>query len=609
MCGIIGYVGQDQALPILLDGLRRMEYRGYDSAGVALLDRGHTTVIKRQGKIANLAAALEEDTKAAGALGIGHTRWATHGAPSELNAHPQQAGPIAIVHNGIVENYAELKKSLGAKGETFVSDTDTEVLAHLIAVERATAPTLEAAVLAALLQVEGTFGLVVLDEREPDKIVAARRGSPLLLGIAPNAIFLASDATAVIGHTDRVVYLEDDEIAVCRADGYRIIDFEAQARQHEEQQIKLELSAIEKAGYDHFLLKEIMEQPQSVANTLRGRLNPDDGTSHLGGLGATLEQLRQVRGFITVACGTASYAGLLGKYLLERLTGLPTSVETASEFRYRDPVVPANSLGLLISQSGETADTLASLRELKRRGVRTLGIVNTVGSSIAREVDGGVYLHVGPEISVASTKAFTSQVVAQILLGLHLGRMHDLSITDGQAIVDALETLPSQIEQVLKQAPAIKKLTKKLAHHDNAMFLGRDTLYPVALEGALKLKEVSYIHTEAHPAGEMKHGPNALIDENLLVVFLAPKNALYAKSRSNLEEVRARHGKLLLIGTEGDTSLQEFSDDIIWIPQANEFTQPLLANIPLQLFAYYMAVERGTDVDQPRNLAKSVTVE
>lgn len=622
MCGIIGYIGKAEALPVLMNGLRRMEYRGYDSAGVALIDHGRTTVLKRPGKIAKLTEAVEA-AKPTGHLGIGHTRWATHGAPTELNAHPHQGGPITIVHNGIIENYAALKQELTEKhGRTFVSDTDTEVLAQLIAVEREKGEheaknkgkngqprSFEDAVLAALLRVEGTFGLLVLDEREPDTLIAARRGSPLLVGVARDAIYLASDATAILGHTDRVVYLEDDEIVVARPGEYKIIDFEAQAKEHEEQEIKLELKAIEKAGYDHFLLKEIMEQPTAVANTLRGRLNAAEGTSHLGGLNATPETLRRKQHIITIGCGTACYAGLLGKYLIERITGLPVSVETASEFRYRDAVVPEQSLGLLITQSGETADTLASLRELKRRGVRTLGVVNVVGSSVAREVDGGIYLHVGPEISVASTKAFTGQVVAQMLLALHLGRMRDLPLTAGQELVAALEALPGQIEHVLKQAPAIKKLAKKLAHHDNVMFLGRDLLYPVALEGALKLKEISYIHTEAHPAGEMKHGPNALIDEDLLVVFLTPQNSLYAKSRSNLEEVRARKGKLLLVGTEGDQSLKEFSDDIIWIPECSEYTQPLIANVPLQLLAYYMALERGTDVDQPRNLAKSVTVE
>jgi glucosamine--fructose-6-phosphate aminotransferase (isomerizing) len=608
MCGIVGYVGRSPALPVLLDGLRRMEYRGYDSAGVALLHEGKTTVVKRPGKIVNVAAALDE-LKPAGVIGLGHTRWATHGEPNQLNAHPHQAGPITIVHNGIIENYAELKQRLAAHGRTFASDTDTEVLAHLIALERRQAQTLEAAVLAALLQVEGTFGLVVLDEAEPSRLVAARRGSPLLLGIGKNAMFMASDATAILGHAERVVYLEDDEIAVCTPDSYQVINFEEKDQAHEEHVIQLKLEAIQKGGYDHFLIKEIMEQPEAVTNVLRGRLVPEDGTSHLGGLNLNDSTLRRKRAVSTVACGSASYCGLLGKYLFERLAGLPTSIEVGSEFRYRDPVIQPDTLGIVISQSGETADTLASLREMKRRGVRTLGIVNVVGSSIAREVDGGIYLHAGPEVSVASTKVLTSMVVAEMLLALHIGRLRGLPITTGREVVAALQALPGQIEEVLKQAPHIHRLAKKLAKFDTAMYMGRDLLYPIALEGAIKLKEISYIHAEAHAAGEMKHGPNALIDPELLVFFHLPQNALYDKARSNLEEVRARHGKLLVLGTEGDQSLREFSEDIIWIPECSPWTQPILANIPQQLFAYYMATERGTDVDQPRNLAKSVTVE
>jgi glucosamine--fructose-6-phosphate aminotransferase (isomerizing) len=609
MCGIVGYVGNADALPVLLNGLRRMEYRGYDSAGVALLDHGRTTVVKRQGKIANLATALETD-KPAGHLGIGHTRWATHGVPNEVNAHPHQAGPITIVHNGIIENYVKLKETLSTKhGRKFLSDTDTEVLAHLIAVKREHDESLEAAVLSALLDVEGTFAVLVLDEREPGKLVAARRGSPLLIGVADDAIFLASDATAVIGHTDRVVYMEDDEIAICAPGKYEIIDFEAQQKQHDEQQIKLELKAIEKAGYDHFLLKEIMEQPKTIADILRGRLDLADGTSHLGGLNTGPDLYKHLTRFLTVACGTAYHAGLLGQYYLERLTHLPVDVEFASEFRYREPVVTDGTLGLIITQSGETADTLASLRELKRRDVRTLGLVNVIGSSVAREVDGGVYLHAGPEISVASTKAFTAQVIAQILVGLQIGRSLKLSVTEGKAIVEALEDLPAQVQSILDQRDQIKKLAHKFADAKNIMYLGRDSMYPVALEGALKMKEISYIHTEAYPAGEMKHGPVALIDDDLPIVFFHPKNDLYDKSRSNLEEVRARGGRLIIVGTEGDESLGKITDDVIYIPDANPYTQPILANIPMQLFAYYMAVERGSDVDQPRNLAKSVTVE
>ncbi|HEY2003561.1 MAG TPA: glutamine--fructose-6-phosphate transaminase (isomerizing) [Candidatus Saccharimonadia bacterium] len=609
MCGIVGYVGPKDALPVLLNGLRRMEYRGYDSAGVALLNGGRTTVVKRPGKIANLTKALDT-ARPKGTTGIGHTRWATHGAPGELNAHPHQAGPITIVHNGIIENYAELKADLASKhGRHFVSDTDTEVLAHLIATKREPAESLESAVLSALLEVEGTFAVLVLDEQEPGKIVAARRGSPLLIGVSDDAIFLASDATAVIGHTDRVVYLEDDEIAICTPGKYEIIDFEQEQQQHDEQQISLELKAIEKAGYDHFLLKEIMEQPETIRNVLRGRLDPEAGTSHLGGLNLSDDTLRKQTRFLGIACGSASICTLLGKYQLERLTGLPTDVELGSEFRYRDAALTPGTISFFVSQSGETADTLASLREVKRRGIPALGIVNVVGSSLAREVDGGIYLHAGPEVSVASTKALTAMVVAQLLLGLHIGRRRGLSLTEGKEVVQALEALPDQVQKVLDSREHIKKIAKKFAHYENAFFLGRDTLYPVAMEGAIKLKEVSYIHAEAYAGGEMKHGPIALIDPDFMVVYLMPKNSIYDKSRSNLEEVRARGANPIIVGTAGDESLKAFSDDIIYIPDSSPWTQPILATIPLQLLAYYIAVERGTDVDQPRNLAKSVTVE
>ncbi len=608
MCGIIGYIGKGNALPILVDGLKRMEYRGYDSAGVATVSDGQLAVVKRPGKIANLAEALDEH-KLGGHIGIGHTRWATHGEPNELNAHPHQAGSIAIVHNGIIENYALLKDELAQSGVKFKSETDTEVLAKLIESEREQSGSLEAAVLAALLQVEGTFGLVVVDQNQPGTLVAARRGSPLLLGIADDATYVASDAAAIIGYTDRVVYLEDDEIAVCHAGKYEVIDFEAQAKDHEEVTVQLELAAIEKAGYDHFLLKEIMEQPKTIADTLRGRLDAENGTSHFGGLNITENYYQHISRFLAVACGTASYSALLGKYYIERLTGLPVDVEIASEFRYREPVIVKNTLGLVISQSGETADTLASLREMQRRGVRTLGIVNVVGSSVAREVDGGVYLHVGPEISVASTKAFTAMAIIQLLIGLQVGRARDLSIREGKEIVAALVALPAQVQAILDQADHIKALAKKLAHLTDAMYLGRGPLFPVALEGALKLKECAYIHAEAYPAGELKHGPIALVDENLLVVFYHPQNDLYDKSQSNLEQIKARNGTLLVVATEGDEKVKNFSDNVIYIPDSSPYTQPLLANIPMQLFAYYVAVERGTDVDQPRNLAKSVTVE
>jgi glucosamine--fructose-6-phosphate aminotransferase (isomerizing) len=608
MCGIIGYIGGGQTASIIMAGLKRMEYRGYDSAGIAVVNNGETTVIKRSGKIAELTEAVEKNAPI-GNIGIGHTRWATHGAPNEINAHPHSYGPITIVHNGIIENYQSLKLSLEKQGHKFLSETDSEVLAHLINIARTKSDSLEAAVIGSLVQLEGTFGLLVIDEREPDKMIAARRGSPLLLGITDNAIFAASDATAIIGYTDRVIYLEDDEVAVCQAGSYRVIDFHAQDLKHEEQRIELQIEAIEKGGHDHFLLKEIMEQPKTITDILRGRLDPTEGTSHLGGLNLGRAFYQELSRFLTVGCGTAYYAGLLGKYLLERMTSLPVDVEYGSEFRYREPVVAKNTLGLIISQSGETADTLASLRELKRRNINTLGLVNVVGSSVAREVDGGVYLHAGPEISVASTKAFTAQVIAQLLVGLQVARSRSMGAVEGRDIVVALEALPNQVQQILDNRDDIKSLAKKLAHYNHAMYLGRDALFPVALEGAHKLKEVSYVHAEAYPSGEMKHGANALIDEKLLVVFLIPKNGLYDKSRSNLEEVAARDGNILVVATEGDKEVSKFTKDIIYIPESSTWTQPILANIPLQLLAYYIALERGTDVDQPRNLAKSVTVE
>jgi glucosamine--fructose-6-phosphate aminotransferase (isomerizing) len=608
MCGIIGYIGDQEAAPILMGGLKRMEYRGYDSAGVALLKDDKLQIVKRKGKVSQLAAALNKADLSA-TTGIGHTRWATHGNPSERNSHPHTAGSVAVVHNGIIENYAELKAGLVAKGVTFTSDTDTEVLAQVIYSYVKQGKTLSEAVRLSLKEVEGTFGLAVVCEDDPGVMVAARRGSPLLLGVGEGEMYVASDATAIVGHTDKVVYLNDDELAVVTPHNYRVFDLERRPQAHTVEQVKLELAAIEKSGYDHFLMKEIMEQPTSITNILRGRLDYDGGTSHLGGLNVHDGLFRNQQRFLTIGCGTAYYAGLLGKYLLERMTGIPVDVEVCSEFRYRGPALSGNTLALIISQSGETADTLASLQELKRRGVPTLGLVNVVGSSVAREVDGGVYLHAGPEISVASTKAFTAQVIAQLLVGLQIGRARQLSLRHGQEIVKALEDLPGKVEETLKLAPQIQKLAKRYATFNNAMYLGRDSLYPVALEGSHKLKEVSYIHAEAYPAGEMKHGANALIDEDLLVVFLALDGQMYAKSQSNLQEVRARSGHILAVATEGNKDIGKMVEDVVYVPAVSEWIAPLIANIPLQLFAYYVAVERGTDVDQPRNLAKSVTVE
>ncbi|MBW3538265.1 glutamine--fructose-6-phosphate transaminase (isomerizing) [Candidatus Parcubacteria bacterium] len=608
MCGIIGYIGHQPATPILINGLRRLEYRGYDSAGVALLERGKLAVTKRAGKVEQLACAVDE--AAAATAGIAHTRWATHGRPTRRNAHPHTSGGrVAVVHNGIVENYAELKAKLQAAGYRFTSQTDSEVLAHLIDHKLASGGDVLAATTAALTEVVGTFGLAVVCREQPDQLIAARRGSPLLIGLRADETYLASDATALVGHTDQVVYLEDDEVAVCTRGRYRLVDLQNRERARQSRTIELPLGTADKGGYDHFLLKEIMEQPQSVTDGLRGRLSSAEGISHLGGLNLTEPQLRGFGRLLVIGCGSAYYSGLVGKYLLERLTGLPVDVEFASEFRYRQPVLAPGTLCVLVSQSGETADTLAAMRELKRRGLPTLGLVNVVGSSLAREVDGGIYLHAGPEISVASTKAFTAQVVAQLLLGLKIARHRDLSLAEGQEIVAALGGLPGVIARVLESAPRIKAIAAKYAGCRQAMYLGRDSLYPVALEGAHKLKEISYVQAEAYPAGEMKHGANALIDEELLVVFLTPRNALYAKARSNLEEVRARGSQLIALGTQGDQDIAKLARDVITIPPVSPWIEPIVANLPLQLLAYYMAVERGTDVDQPRNLAKSVTVE
>lgn len=604
MCGIIGYIGKKPAQPILLNGLQRMEYRGYDSAGVATLENGKLTLLRASGKVAGLQQKISERPRQ-DHIGIGHTRWATHGEPSEKNAHPHVAGAIALVHNGIIENYKELKEELQKEGRKFDSQTDTEVLAHLIDRAYQTSHDLEASLQQALKEVRGTFGLAVLCKDEPEKLVVARRGSPLQLGIDGDDIYIASDASALVGYAKEVIYLSDDQLAVCSPDGIAVYNLELEPQPVTPEALTLELEAIQKQGYDHFLLKEIMEQPQSVEAVLRGRLQAEDGTSHLGGLNLTDEQIRVIERIVIVGCGTAYYAGVLGKYLIERLTGLPVDVEVASEFRYRDPVLTQNTVALFISQSGETADTLACVEELKRRGVHTLGLINVIGSTIARAVDGGIYLHAGPEISVASTKAFTNQVTAQLLFALYVARRRNLSITEGQEVVEALQALPDDIKAVLKQANAIKKIAKQVATYNNMIFLGRDTLFPIALEGALKLKEVSYIHAEAYAAGEVKHGPLALIDKTMPVVFLVGDGPLAEKSRSNMQEVKARGGKIITI----TDAAGEDSDWQVVVKTRSVWTSPLVMNVALQLLAYYVAVARGCDVDKPRNLAKSVTVE
>ena len=610
MCGIVGYTGPRQAAGLLLEGLRRLEYRGYDSAGIAMVSDGRLDVHKAAGKLASLEKSLG-GTLPAGSIGIAHTRWAPHAAPTTTNAHPHTdcGGTIALVHNGIIENAGPLRTALAQRGHVFRSETDTEVLAHLIEDLSAGSGSLAAAVAAALNQVEGTYGIAVLSTREPDTIVAARHGSPLLVGVGSGENYLASDASAVLAYTRSVVYLDDGEIAVITPRDYRILDLAAVEKEKTITRVDWDLATIERGGHAHFMLKEILEQPESVQNTLRGHLLEEEGTVRLGGLNLTDEDLLRINRIVITACGTSWHAGLIGEYMIEELARIPTEVEYASEFRYRNPIVDEHTLVVAISQSGETADTLAAVREAKRRGARTVGLVNVVGSTIAREVDGGIYLHAGPEIGVASTKAFTSQIAALALLTLKLGRLRSLSILQGRQVVRALAELPSLIERALARAPEVEQLAERLVRASNVLYLGRGYNFPVALEGALKLKEISYIHAEGYPAAEMKHGPIALIDDLMPVVFVAPKDAVYQKVASNVEEVKARHGRVIAIVSEGDTGVAKLADHVITIPETLDLLTPVLTVLPLQLLAYYIAVRRGCNVDQPRNLAKSVTVE
>ncbi len=610
MCGIVGYTGRREAAGLVLEGLKRLEYRGYDSAGLAVIDGTRLDIFKAPGKIAALEQAIGERLPA-GTTAIAHTRWATHGAPTEANAHPHIdcGGTLALVHNGIIENAGALRTALTQRGHRFRSETDTEVLVHLIEELHGAGASLAEAVAGALQQVEGTYGIAVLSTREPDTIVAARHGSPLLVAIGLGENFVASDASAVLAHTRSVVYLDDGEIAVIRPDDYRILDLAAVEKVKVVSRIDWDLATIERGGHPHFMLKEILEQPESVHNALRGRLLEEDGDVHLGGLNATDEELQRVNRIVITGCGTSWHAGLIGEYMMEELARLPTEVEYASEFRYRNPIVDERTLVVGISQSGETADTLAALREAKRRGARTLGLVNVVGSTIAREVDGGIYLHAGPEIGVASTKAFTSQIAALALLTLKMGRLRALSILQGRDVVHALARLPALVERVLANAAAVERLAEHLAGESNVLYLGRGYNFPVALEGALKLKEISYIHAEGYPAAEMKHGPIALIDDRMPVVCVAPRDAVYQKIVSNVEEVKARGGRVIAIVTEGDTGVARLAEHSFAIPETLDLLTPILTVLPLQLLAYYIAVRRGCDVDQPRNLAKSVTVE
>ena len=608
MCGIVGYIGPQQAAPILVSGLKRLEYRGYDSAGVAVYD-GETLETRRAaGKIAKLEGALAADP-VSGRIGIAHTRWATHGPPTERNAHPHLSTDetVAVVHNGIIENADVLRKQLQALGHTFRSDTDTETLSHLI--QELYDGSLEEAVIGALRKVEGTFGIAVVSSRDPEKIVAARKGSPLLIGIGQGEYFLASDASAILAHTREVVYLNDGDLAVLTPDGYRVMDINATPLRRSVERIEWDLEAIERGGFDHFMLKEIFEQPTTIENTMRGRLILDDGTSKLGGLNLSHEQLMNIDQVVLTACGTSWHSALIGEMMIEDFARIPCEVEYASEFRYRNPIVTPRTLCIVLSQSGETADTLAAMREAKRRGARTLGFVNVVGSTIAREDDGGVYLHAGPEIGVASTKAFTSQVVALALFALKLARKRTLSVMRGREVAQALADLPKQIQSILDRAAEIEKIAESYVDAKNFLYLGRGYNFPAALEGALKLKEISYIHAEGYPAAEMKHGPIALIDESMPVVFIAPHDAVFDKIVSNIQEVKARHGKTIVITSRQEPSLEGLVDHEFRVPETIDMLTPILASIPLQLLAYYIAVKRGANVDQPRNLAKSVTVE
>jgi glucosamine--fructose-6-phosphate aminotransferase (isomerizing) len=604
-----------------LDGLRRLEYRGYDSAGVAILDGASLQTRKKKGKIDEGLARLMQQGAIAGHLGIGHTRWATHGVPSDENSHPHldQSAHIAVVHNGVIENFDHLKQELLTEGHTFQSATDTEVLAHLIGKhyqvfkdeppQNGKTHPLTKAVVSALKEVVGTYGIAVVCTDYPDIIVGARRGSPLIVGVGDNENFLASDTAAIVSHTRQVVYLNDLDVVTVSAADFKVERLDSAAAEFRISQLEFEEEAVEKGGYSHFMLKEIFEQPRAVQNAMRGRLNYEEATAKLGGLNLTPAELRAVDRIVIPSCGTSWHAALVGEYLFEDLAHIPVEVEYASEFRYRNAPIEKNTLTLVISQSGETADTLAGLRESRRRGHKVLGIVNAVGSTIARESDGGVYLHAGPEIGVASTKAFTSQVAVLVLMAVLMGRIRMMSSRQGLQILKALEQIPQQMEQVLALDDQIKRIALKYAQAEDFFFLGRQYSYPVALEGALKLKEISYIHAEGYPAAEMKHGPIAMIDEKTPTVFLAPSDSLYEKTFSNLEEIKARQGPIIALATAGNERIARRVDDVIHLPAVLEQLWPLLAVIPLQLLAYHIAVARGCDVDKPRNLAKSVTVE
>jgi glucosamine--fructose-6-phosphate aminotransferase (isomerizing) len=619
MCGIVGYIGKQEAVPFLLEGLRRLEYRGYDSSGVAVLQGHHLSLRKRTGRIANLAELIASDP-APGFTGISHTRWATHGSVTDANAHPHtdQSGSLALVHNGVIENYATLREQLVLEGHSFLSQTDTEVLAHLVGKQLnallTPSTTISSALLVealrmALKQVVGTYGIAIVHKELPGLLVGARRGSPLVLGIGKGEHFLASDVSAIANHTREVVYLKDFDLAALTSDGFEISSLLGGKSGYEITAVEFTESDVDKGKYPHFMLKEIFEQPDTVRDALRGRLSREEATAKLGGLNMSNAELRAVERVVLTGCGTAAHAAMVGEYLIEQLAHLPAEVEFASEFRYRNMPLPKDTLVFALSQSGETADTLAALRESQRKGNRTLGICNNVASTIARESDGGVYMHAGTEIGVAATKSFTSQCTVLSLVALLMGRMRHLSTTQGLQILDELEAIPDKIRTILALDSQIREIALKYANSQAMMFLGRQFNYPVALEGALKMKEISYIHASGHPSAELKHGIIALITPEVPSVFIAPNDSVFEKNISNIEEVKARKGPVIGIGTEGSKRLSSVCDDTILIPACPDFLSPLLTAVPLQLLAYHTAVALGCDVDKPRNLAKSVTVE
>ncbi len=610
MCGIVGYIGNKNSVPILIEGLKRLEYRGYDSAGIGVIYNNEGRIYKSKGKVSLLEKIVEEE-QAYSNIGIGHTRWATHGIPSVENAHPHsnKEKTLFLIHNGIVENYSTLKTELKLKGYEFVSETDTEVLAHLIDDYLKKGNSIFQAVRYALNEVEGTYGIAVLYTKEPDKIIAAKKGSPLVIGIGNGENFLASDINALIAHTSQVVYLEDNEIVEVYSDKFIARSITDKDIQKDIIEVKMKLDEISKGGYPHFMLKEIMEQPESISNSMRGRLVPEEGIAKLGGLEGFEDRIANSRRIIICACGTSWHAGLVGEYMLEQFTGIPVEVEYGSEFRYRNPIVTKDDTLFFISQSGETADTLAAMLEAKRRGGLVLGICNVVGSSIARASDAGVYIHAGPEIGVASTKAFTSQLVVLSLITLLIARKKSMSLVDGKNLIAEIQSLPEKVKKILELNDYISKIADEFVNAKNFLYLGRGYNFPVALEGALKLKEISYIHAEGYPAAEMKHGPIALVDENMPAVFIAPKDSVYDKVVSNIQEIKARSGRIIAIANEGDDEIDKLVDYSIKIPNTVRMLMPILSAIPLQLLAYHIAVKKGLNVDQPRNLAKSVTVE